>query len=112
VLSDCEGYESALFTPSVVRALRTAVVLIETHDGMVPGVSDRLRAAFSATHAVREYGAPGSRRSSSRRLDFLSAAERQLARHEVRGPQRWLLCLPSSGPNGSLGRLADPRPRI
>ena len=112
VLSDCEGYESELFTPPVVEALRTAVVLIETHDGMVPGVSGRLRAAFGATHAVLEYGASGNRRSSSRHLDFLSAPERQLALHEVRGPQRWLLCLPSSGPNGRLNRLAEPRQRI
>jgi hypothetical protein len=97
VVSDCEGYEDVLFGPGTIASLRSATLVIETHDGMVPGVSDRLRSAFDATHAVRAFGHTGARRSPGRALDFLSGAERTLAVQEVRPPQVWLLCVPRAG---------------
>lgn len=103
VVSDCEGFEGELFTPAVVGRLRTAVLLVETHDGFVPGVTDRLRAALGGTHDLREYGDPAGRRGPDRDLGFLTAADRRLAEHEVRGPQRWLLGLPREGPHRALG---------
>jgi hypothetical protein len=99
IISDCEGYEAALFGPGTVPALRSATLLIETHDCFVPGVSDRLRQAFGETHSVRVYGHDAHRRLPTQPLDFLSEPERQLAVHEVRPPQTWLLCLPRTGPN-------------
>ena len=108
IVSDCEGYEAALFEPSVIPALRSATLIIETHDQMVPGVSESLRRLFAGTHAVREFGHEGIRRGTTRPLDFLTEAERQLAVHEVRSPQVWLLCLPTTGPNQSLRSIAEP----
>jgi hypothetical protein len=105
ILSDCEGYEAVLFGPDVIQALASATLLIETHDSVVPGISEGLRAAFSGTHDVVEYGASAARRTTTRVLDFLSEAERQLALHEVRGRQRWLLCLPKEGDNQQLRLL-------
>lgn len=99
IISDCEGYEAVLFAPDVVSRLRTATLVIETHDSLVPGVSDRLRAAFENTHIVQTLGHAPSRRSTSRPIEFLSEQERQLAVQEVRSPQLWLLCLPKAGPN-------------
>jgi hypothetical protein len=103
LVSDCEGYEAVLFGPGTLPRLRTATLIIETHDCLVPGVTDRLRTAFGETHTVRVYGPDGVRRASTRPLDFLSESERPLAVQEVRPPQSWLLCLPQAGPNQVLG---------
>lgn len=108
VVSDCEGYEAALFDRSVIPALRSATLLIETHDQMVPGVSEQLRRLFSGTHDVRAFGHDDIRRGTMRTLDFLTDAERQLAVHEVRSPQVWLLCLPMTGSNQSLRTIPKP----
>jgi len=108
IISDCEGYEAALFGPSVIPALRSATLVIETHDQMVPGVSENLRRVFGGTHLVRTFGHDGIRRGTTRALDFLTDGERQLAIQEVRSPQIWLLCLPMTGPNQSLRSIAKP----
>jgi len=99
IISDCEGYEDALFGSATVQRLRSATLIIETHDAFVPGVSERLTAAFGETHEVHAYGGDGSRRETPRPLTFLSEPERRLAIQEVRPPQVWLLCLPRAGPN-------------
>ncbi len=105
IISDCEGYEAVLFGPRLMPRLRSATLVIETHDAFVPGVSDKLRAALAETHSVRVCGNDGTRRSTTRSLDFLTEPERQLAVQEVRLPQLWLLCLPKTGPNeGLIGR--------
>jgi hypothetical protein len=102
IISDCEGYEAELFVPSVIPRLRSATIIIETHDQVVAGVSDRLSSAFGGTHSVRPYVYGAARRSTSHSLDFLTEQERQLAVQEVRPPQLWLLCLPNTGPNHAL----------
>ena len=94
IISDCEGYEAALFLPAVIGRLRSATLIIETHDVFAPGVTDRLRTAFSETHTVRTFSSGGTRRTASCPLDFLDERERRLATHEVRTDQLWLLCLP------------------
>ncbi len=104
VISDCEGYEAVLFDLPVIRRLRSATLVIETHDCFVPGVSDKLRALFGETHDVRVYGHDGTRRATTRPLGLLTESERQLATQEVRPPQVWLLCLPKTGPNQTLLR--------
>lgn len=52
VVCDCEGAEDLLLDPERVPALRRAVVLVESHEGMVAGVNDRLRARFGPSHEV------------------------------------------------------------
>ena len=104
VISDCEGYEDVLFGPEIIPKLRSVPLIIETHDGVVLGVSDKLRAAFGETHVVQVYGQQGTRRVTTFRLNFLSETERQLAVQEIRAPQSWLLCLPRTGPNQALHR--------
>lgn len=98
IISDCEGYEASLFQPSVVSRLGSATLIIETHDGFVPGVDATLRAAFGETHQVLAFGPEAAGRSSSVALDFLSESQRRLAVQEARTDQRWLLCLPRTGP--------------
>lgn len=102
IISDCEGYEAALFGPDTIPGLQSATLIIETHDCFVPGVSERLRVAFGKTHSVLVYGVGARRRIPTHSLDFLSEAERQLVIQEVRPPQTWLLCLPKAGTNQAL----------
>jgi hypothetical protein len=98
IISDCEGYEAALFQPEIIARLRSATLIIETHDVFVPGVTKRLRSAFSETHTVRVFGHGITRRSASCALDFLSEPERRLSLQEVRSDQLWMLCLPRTDP--------------
>lgn len=107
IVSDCEGYENILFSPQVIPALRSATLIVETHDGFAPGVTERLRAAFADTHAVHICGRQDGHRVTTQSLDFLSEPERRLAVEEVRSPTPWLLCLPRTGPNQALHLTAS-----
>lgn len=57
ILCDCEGYEDVLLDPRATPELRGAMILVELHDMFVPGVTDRIRERFAATHTIAEYGA-------------------------------------------------------
>jgi hypothetical protein len=94
IISDCEGYEDALFTPPVLERLKTATLIVETHDCFVPGVSERLKSAFATTHDVQIFDDRNGRRNTTRDLSFLTERQRELSVKEVRPPQEWLLCLP------------------
>lgn len=102
IISDCEGYEAELFTPEVISQLKSAALIIETHDCFVPGVCEKLTRAFRETHTVWKYGEGSTKRSSSVPLEFLTETEQQLAVNEMRPAQDWLLCLPKLGPNCGL----------
>lgn len=52
LLSDCEGYEMQLLDPSAVPAMAGWNILVELHEGLVPGVTDAIVARFSATHDI------------------------------------------------------------
>ncbi len=95
ILSDCEGFEGTLFEQVTTSALRTATLIVETHDNLVPGVHDRVVAVLRQTHRLRTFDNSSERRLSGRPLDFLPEPERESAQHEVRGDQRWLLAVPA-----------------
>jgi hypothetical protein len=94
IISDCEGYEATLFGKDMPTRLRTATLLIETHDCLMPGVTGRLRDAFGETHTVRVLGDGSIRRARIWGMQFLSAHDQSFANQEVRGSQLWLFCLP------------------
>jgi len=50
LLMDVEGAEDTLLDPVRVPGLRHTEIIVELHDSMVPGVTERLRAAFASTH--------------------------------------------------------------
>jgi ribosomal protein L11 methylase PrmA len=102
VVCDCEGYEALLFTPEAVAALRNAALIIETHDDLVPGASETVRVAFNGTHDLHVLGNQTVDRSASAPLEFLTGAQREIATHEIRPSQIWILCLPRQGPNCHL----------
>ncbi len=103
IVSDCEGYEGTLFTPTTLRYLQTATLLIETHDCFQPGIQQQLREVLEPSHVLRSYYSAIHRRPPLHPLDFLTATERPLAVQEARPPEQcWLLCLPKTGPNQRL----------
>jgi hypothetical protein len=53
VVCDCEGLEGEILRPDLVPWLRTASLLVELHDGFVPGTTSALTARFAATHDLR-----------------------------------------------------------
>jgi hypothetical protein len=53
VICDCEGAEDELLDPDRIPPLKHALVLVEIHDGMVPGVAQRVADRFAATHEIQ-----------------------------------------------------------
>jgi hypothetical protein len=52
IISDCEGYEAELLDPVVAPSLARALMLVETHDVFVPGLTRDLMQRFQDTHHV------------------------------------------------------------
>jgi hypothetical protein len=55
VIVDAEGAEEELLDPARVPALANASVLVELHDCFVPGVTERIRERFLATHTIERF---------------------------------------------------------
>lgn len=51
VVLDCEGFERELLL-TAPDAFRTAAILVECHDTIHPGITDRLAQAFAPSHTV------------------------------------------------------------
>jgi hypothetical protein len=54
VICDCEGYEEVLLDPEKLPDLKKAAVLVELHDFIVAGVTQKLMQRFGETHTIRE----------------------------------------------------------
>jgi len=52
VICDCEGAENEILDPAAVPSLRTAAILVETHDFVSAGVETRIRQRFAETHLI------------------------------------------------------------
>ncbi len=100
VLIDVEGAEIELLDPFTIPSLRTATILVETHDILVPGCRDTIVRRFAASHEIEEVT------SGTRSLDEFPAALAprwrrlfpRLALEAVRelrgGPQVFMLLTP------------------
>jgi precorrin-6B methylase 2 len=86
VLSDCEGYEIELFTPSAVEALRKADILIELHGDVKADLVRRLE----KSHRVEIIAFDRTNRGRRTELDGMSQADQERAVDECRFPQEWL----------------------
>ena len=53
VICDVEGYEDKLLDPQAVPALARAVILVELHDFLIPGITEALKKRFGATHDLK-----------------------------------------------------------
>ncbi len=96
VICDCEGAEDVLLRPDRVKSLRHALLLVETHEGMVDGVTRRLRERFFLTHQIEVID---SRPRSGDDLPSgctLSSAEADQAMDEYRRWAQWYFMRPKA----------------
>ena len=90
LICDCEGAEDVLLDPLCVPNLRGALILVETHEGMVDGVERHLQDRFAPTHDIEVI------RSRPRTRDDLPAgcdlteAEAAAAMDEHRRKAEWM----------------------
>ena len=95
LICDCEGFEDELLDPSRVPALERAEVLVELHDHLRPGISQRIKERFAHTHVVRMISAVPRDGSAAARLELPSPEDRVLAVNEFRpAPQQWAWLVP------------------
>jgi len=53
VICDVEGYEEKLLDPVAVPALVQSCILVELHEVLAPGITEKLKQRFSATHEIK-----------------------------------------------------------
>jgi hypothetical protein len=96
ILCDIEGGEKALLDNSRIPELNQADILVETHDGLVPGCSKALLQRFSETHEITSIDArPRTIRDfPSHKLPFLArwlpGTAVELMNERRTGVQEWL----------------------
>jgi hypothetical protein len=97
---DCEGFESEALGGSVISHLRNWDFVIETHDGLVPGITKTLLARFADTHktmvieAIHDYDKADH--VSVPTLDGLErrTIDRILSEGREHACLRWIYCTP------------------
>jgi hypothetical protein len=102
LVMDVEGAEVDLLTPEAVRALRKTTILLETHEGLVPGSIRLIRERLTGSHHIQEI-VPHTRKlehlpSGIRNLTWLGANQALLdSVSEHRSVQTgWLVMEPRS----------------
>ena len=99
ILSDCEGYEADLFTRSTSIALNSTMLIIETHDCMIPGVTEAILRRFARSHQPATVVADlETVPIPPVDLAFLTPDEARSALREIRPQQTWLLLTPNARP--------------
>ena len=94
VFCDIEGAELELLDPEIAPALRSMDLIIESHECLIPGITDTLIMRFSATHNISLIPDNGSRHLDNEPAWFkqLSHLDQLLATWEWRsGPTPWLI---------------------
>ena len=91
IICDIEGGEDDLLDPEKAPELAQADILVEAHDSMIPGLSDRLAARFEATHKVTRLNRDVAMGVLPDWMEGLSDLDRLTALWEWRGgPTPWL----------------------
>lgn len=94
IVCDIEGAERELLDPDRAPALRAADIIVEAHDGMIPGLSSLIAGRFGPTHEARIIVDTGMRHVPDPPGWFagLSHLDQLLAVWEWRsGPTPWLV---------------------
>jgi hypothetical protein len=98
VVCDCDGCEAELLDPHTAPRLRHADVLVETHDMLAPGTTERLERAFGSSHEIARIDAGQRFVDDFPEIDFMPLVTRQLAISEFRrAPMLWLDMTPQEG---------------
>ena len=94
IVCDCEGAEDVLLDPEKVAALQGSLIVVETHDGMVPGLNERLLARFRSTHDIERIGSRPRTQDDLPIGANLSAEELAVAADEERAWAEWFVFVP------------------
>lgn len=95
IVCDCEGFEFELLDPQAVPTLRTATIIVESHDSPPWSKHIELIKKFEATHRVTEASFAGNARTPAMDVSFLNKDELALAVGEFRYPyQKWIMFEP------------------
>jgi len=90
VVSDCEGAEESLLDLNQAPSLREADIIVELHDHLLPGETQRFMDRFAATHTIALVTQQERAALAFQHLDFLSPPDRKLALSEMRScRQHW-----------------------
>jgi hypothetical protein len=97
IISDCEGYEKLLIDPDKAHELLRSTILVELHDHLVEGTSEKIRERFVNSHTIEVAKA---RRRSAEDLGSnfrLSREEAEAVIQEGRTTQqKWYLMTPNN----------------
>ena len=100
LIVDVEGYEKTLLDPREIPALRSATILVETHDNFVPGCEATIKARFMDSHAITEFQSRARVASECpiktglARFRFMDAAFTHCISDGRTEPNGWLLLEP------------------
>lgn len=91
VLCDIEGAEAALLDPVAAPGLLQADILVECHEGLVPGITRTLTDRFAASHQIRRIDRKLDPSALPDWMEELSDLDRLIALWEWRtSPTPWL----------------------
>ncbi len=91
VLCDIEGAEIELLDPTAAPGLLKADILVECHDTMTPGITQRLISRFTPSHVIRRIDRALDSAALPGWMEELSDLDRLVALWEWRmGPTPWL----------------------
>ena len=100
IFYDIEGAEINLLNPEISPALKREDLGVESHECLVPGVTETLKARFSKTHDIQEVADDGMREIENppKWLNEFSHLDQLLATWEWRsGPTPWLVMQKKGG---------------
>jgi len=98
MIVDCEGFEEFALSPENIAALSGWDFIIETHDGFVPGITQKLIERFASTHHVEVIEAVHDfDKADHVRVPLLDGlprreADKVLAEGREHACLRWLVC--------------------
>lgn len=103
LICDCEGYEDELVDPAHLPKLANCDLLVEFHDFILPGVSQRITERLKSTHEVEIITAvPRTPEPALAVAPFLSRRDAAFACNELRPPGMqwgWFTARQSRPPN-------------
>jgi SAM-dependent methyltransferase len=90
IICDCEGYEEILFSPGAVDNLKNCDLLIELHDCIRMGITEKILNAFHRTHTATLVSEGRRNADDYQVLKPLNKFARQYALNEGRpGSMQW-----------------------
>ena len=100
VFIDAEGFEDDIMRPELFPALARLNIIMETHPMYRPGVVERMRERFSATHDIIVHNQRPKTLELPQWIQDLTHLDQLIAVWEFRsGPTPWFVMTPKAGRN-------------